>query len=99
MKKSARRTRRTHAPVFEAQVSLTAPRKNKRLADLAKQFGLHPNQINDWKRQLVEHTAGPFGGGHKQAEPVDMAPLHAKIGQLTLKNDFFFGLRKLELEV
>ena len=88
VKKSARRTRRTHTPAFKAQVALAALREDKTLADLAKQFGLHPNQITDWKRQLVEHAAGAFGGGHEQLEPVNLDPLHAKIGQLTLENDF-----------
>jgi transposase len=58
------------------------------MADLAKQFELHPNQIVDWARQLLEHAAYAFGGGTEAAEPVDLAPLHAKIGQLTLENDF-----------
>ena len=61
------------------------------MADLAKHFGLHPNQITDWKRQLLEHAADAFGGAAEVDEPVDLVPLHAKIGQLTLENDFLEG--------
>lgn len=84
-----RRTRRNHAPVFKAKVALAAIRGDKTLAELAEQYDIHANQISEWKQQLLESAADVFGGTQqtKTVAP-DLSVLHAKIGQLTLENDF-----------
>ncbi|OQA31359.1 MAG: Transposase [Betaproteobacteria bacterium ADurb.Bin341] len=82
-----RRKRRNHSPTFKAQVALAAMKGDRTLADLAQQFDVHPNQITDWKTQLLERAAQVFDGPKPEAVP-DLKELHAKIGQLTLENDF-----------
>ena len=89
----ARRARRNHTPAFKAKVALAAVKGEKTLTELAQQFDVHPNQIKQWKDQLLEGEAGVFGGEAKaEAAPtVDLKDLHAKIGQLALENDFLSG--------
>ena len=89
-----KRTRRNHTPAFKAKVALAALKGEKTLAELASLFDVHPNQITTWKGQLLEGTAGVFGPGWSASEvapAVDVKTLHAKIGELTLENDFLAG--------
>jgi transposase len=88
----SRRARRNHTPAFKARVALAAVNGELTLADLAQHFDVHPNQITQWKAQLLEGAAGVFDGRPGRCEPaVDLKALHAKIGELTLENDFLEG--------
>lgn len=87
-----RRPRRNHTAGFKAKVALAAIKGDKTLAELAEQFDIHPNQITEWKSRLLEGAAGVFGEARAdQPSPVDLKALHAKIGELTLENDFLEG--------
>lgn len=88
-----KKSRRTHFPAFKAKVALAAIKGEKTLSELAQQFDVHPNQITTWKGQLLEGAAGVFGQEKPEAKEaaVDLKALHAKIGELTLTNDFLSG--------
>ena len=87
----SRRPRRNHLPAFKAKVALAAIKGDRTIAQLAEHFDVHPNQITQWKLQLQEGAAGVFGsaaGAAANTPPIDVKSLHAKIGELTLENDF-----------
>jgi transposase-like protein len=90
----SRRTRRNHGAAFKAKVALAAIKGERTLSELAQVYDVHPTQVTAWKAQLLEGATGLFGSGSaaKETAPsVDLKTLHAKIGELTLENDFLSG--------
>ena len=88
----SRRPRRNHTPVFKSKVALAAIKGDRTVAELSQQFDVHANQITQWKSHLLERAGVVFeGGGRAESPPVDLKALHAKIGELTLENDFLEG--------
>ena len=89
-----KRKRRNHTPAFKAKVAIAAIKGDRTLAQLSEYFDIHVNQITTWKAQLEGGAADVFGpgGGNAMAQPaIDVKLLHAKIGELTLENDFLEG--------
>ena len=85
------RKRRTHSPVLKAKVALAAIQGEKTITELAEQFQIHPNQITKWKKQLLNSAQEVFenGSGKSPSENNEtIKDLHAKIGKLTVENDF-----------
>jgi len=87
-----KRPRRKLTPQFKATVALAALKGDRTLSELSSQFDVHPNQITQWKKQLADQAVGVFAGKNssrtQDAGDALLKDLHAKIGQLTLENDF-----------
>ena len=89
-----RRSRRNHSAAFKAKVALAALKEAETLAQLAERFDVHPNQVTQWKAQLLERAGELFSGpaaSSSEVSAADIKELHAKIGQLALENDFLSG--------
>jgi transposase len=85
------RKRRKFAPEFKAKVALEALAGELTLAELAAKHDIHPNLIQQWKRQAKENMPDLFSGkatAHKTSREAEIRELHAKIGQLTVEKDF-----------
>ncbi|MFV8336512.1 transposase [Flavobacterium sp. RSP29] len=84
------RTRRTFGKDFKAKVVLEALKEKDTIEVLAKKYKLLPNQISMWKSEAIRNLSGVFTA-EKTVISKDEIPtekLYARIGQLTLENDF-----------
>jgi transposase len=84
----SKRPRRNHAPGFKAKVALEALKGEQTIVELSQRYQVHPNQITEWKKQLLEHAPDIFSKDRKPDSGPNVKDLHAKIGQLSMENDF-----------
>jgi transposase-like protein len=85
-------TRKKHNAAFKAKVALAAIKGDRTVAELASSFGVHPNQIYNWKKQLLDGATSVFEGGGAAVEgtasEAQVDVLYRQIGQLKVENDF-----------
>ena len=91
-----RRKRRNHSPAFKAKVAMATLREDKTLAQLASQYDVHVNQIQTWRNQLKQNMVSLFDSGidKRKDHDAEIKLLQAKIGQLTMENDFLATVLK-----
>lgn len=82
------KTRRNHQPAFKAKVALEALKGEKTINAIAAHYQVHPNQVTQWRRQLIDAAGGVFTSKRDADDPKDREALLAKIGQLTMERDF-----------
>ena len=91
-----RRKRRNHSAAFKAKVALKALHGDQTLAELANEYDVHVNQIQTWRNQLKDQVVSVFDSGvdKRKDQEAEVKALQAKIGQLTMENDFLATVLK-----
>jgi len=84
------RKRRNHSPDFKAKVALAAIKGDETLSEIARRFDINANLVVKWKKQLLENSAEVFASGKGLApdRETEIKELQAKIGEITMVNDF-----------
>jgi transposase-like protein len=80
--------RRRFSPEYKFRVALEAAKGQETLSELASKYGLHPNQISQWKRQLLESGADVFshnGSKETQEQSAEQSELYEQIGRLKME--------------
>lgn len=84
--------RKRHAPEFKARVALEAIKGIKTIQEVSKEFEVHPVQVSDWKKKMLEGASDVFLSGKKKSTEdtfeAEKDKLHAKIGQQAVEIDF-----------
>jgi transposase len=88
------RTRKVHTAGFKSKVALAAIKELATVSQLASAHGVHPTQIHQWKKQLLDGAEGVFANGtsakraEKSADECPVAELYEQIGRLKMQLEF-----------
>ena len=80
--------RRRFSPDFKFRVALDAVKSQRTLSELSSEYSVHPNQISQWKRQLLENGADVFsqnGANRRRDQEAIQAELYEQIGRLKME--------------
>ena len=80
--------RRQHSPDFKFRVALEAAKGQRTIGELSSAYGVHPNQISNWKRQLLDGGAEVFtrnGTKSQQEREMIQSELYEQIGRLKME--------------
>ena len=83
--------RKRHSSGFKTQVALEAIRNQRTIAEIASENGVHPSQVNKWKKQVLDGIPSIFSGNHHKSKQDDkklQAELYQQIGQLKVELDW-----------
>ncbi len=84
--------RRRHDPEFKARVALEAVKGLKTIQQIASEYGIHPVQVSEWKKKMLQGAPDVFEAGRGKARSEDFErereKLHAKIGRLSVEVDW-----------
>ena len=85
-----KKMRRKFTSEFKAKVALEALKERNTLAELAKKYELHPNQISKWKQEFIANSPKIFETGKpsKKEKTMDIESLYSKIRKLEMEQDF-----------
>ena len=81
-------SRKRHSASFKAKVALEAAKQTRTLAELAKAYQVHPVQISQWKKQLLDGAESLFGDGRRRERDESQAiqaQLYEQIGRLNME--------------
>jgi putative transposase len=83
--------RKNHDAAFKAKVGLEALKGDRTIAELSSEYGVHPNQIRQWRQKLVDELPGVFSDRRQKKDKEDEAvtsELYRQIGQLKVEMEW-----------